>query len=394
MRALFFVSGIGRGHAARCRPLIAELQRRGHVCTAATLGRGAAALLRDLCPVEEPSRPLRERLIRPALPPLAYAVVWDFEMSLSWFQPRLADATAAIAELAHGAIERSRAELVVVDQLPAAGAVARSLGLPLAQVTHGPLFPGHGPWAAWLGARPPEIRYPPAFEALAAGLKAAGTKALSEDDLLDGDLLVVPTPPELGTGTAALHVDVRDSLPGAEPARFERRPGRPLVAVSAGPTLRALLPEVVRGTALAGADAVVLDAAGEAIQGAQLAGAVEMASALAQVDAVLHQGGSGTAAACLTAGVGSVVVPTYTEQEFNGRALADAGAGVVVPMSDAPLEPMGVADGLTTLVHRRPERLGERVAAALEAVLAAPRPPARMLPPVGAAADALEALVD
>jgi UDP-N-acetylglucosamine:LPS N-acetylglucosamine transferase len=150
----------------------------------------------------------------------------------------------------------------------------------------------------------------------------------------------------------------------------------------------------VRGTALAGVDAVVLDAAGEAIQGAQIAGPVEMAAALAQVDAILHQGGSGTAAACLAAGVGSVVVPTYTEQELNGRALADAGAGVVVPMSEAPLEPMQVAEGITTLVHHRPERLAERVAAALQAVLAAPHPTVRRLPPVGAAADALEALVD
>ena len=308
---------------------------------------------------------MRERLPRPALAPLAYAVVWDFEMSLAWFQPQLETATTAVAEFAFAAIERSRPDLVVVDQLPAAGAVARGLGLPVAQVTHGPLFPGHGPWAPWLGARPPEIAYPPALDALNQGLEAAGSKAASEDELLDGDVLVVPTPPELGTGAGALHVDVRDSLPGAETVRFERRPGRPLVAVSAGPTLRALLPEVVRATALAGADAVVLDAAGETIHGAQIAGPVEMASALAQVDAVLHQGGSGTAAACLAAGVGSVVVPTYTEQEFNGRALADAGAGVVVPMSESPLEPMQVADGITTLVHRRPERPAERIAAAL-----------------------------
>jgi UDP:flavonoid glycosyltransferase YjiC (YdhE family) len=393
VRALFFVSGIGRGHAARCRPLIAELQRRGHGCSAATLGRRAAALLRDLCPVEEPSPSARERLPRPAFPPLAYAVVWDLEMSLSWFQPRLAEATTAIAELAFGAIERSRPDLVVVDQLPAAGAVARSLGLPLAQVTHGPLFPGHGPWPRWLGARPPELTYPPAFDALGAGLEAAGAAAVSADELLDGDVLLVPTPPELGTGAGALHFDGRDALPGAQPVRFERRQGRPLVAVSAGPTLRALLPEAVRATALAGADAVVLDAAGETIEGAQTVGPVEMASALAQVDAILHQGGSGTAAACLAAGVGSVVVPTYTEQELNGRGLADAGAGVVVPMSEAPLEPMRVADGITTLVHRRPERLAERVAAAVQAVLAAPHPKARRLPPVGAAADALEALV-
>jgi hypothetical protein len=388
------VSGIGRGHAARCRPLIAELQRRGHGCSAATLGRRAAGLLRDLCPVEEPSPSVRRRVPRPTFPPLAYAVVWDLEMSLSWFQPRLADATAAIAEFAFAAIERSRPDLVVVDQLPAAGAVARSLDLPLAQVTHGPLFPGHGPWPRWLGARPPELTYPPAFDALGAGLEAAGSEALSGDELLDGDVLLVPTPPELGTGAGALHVDVRDSLPDTGPVRFGRRQGRPLVAVSAGPTLRALLPEVVRGTALAGVDAVVLDAAGEAIQGAQIAGPVEMAAALAQVDAILHQGGSGTAAACLAAGVGSVVVPTYTEQELNGRALADAGAGVVVPMSEAPLEPMQVAEGITTLVHHRPERLAERVAAALQAVLAAPHPTVRRLPPVGAAADALEALVD
>jgi len=96
--------------------------------------------------------------------------------------------------------------------------------------------------------------------------------------------------------------------------------------------LRAHLSEL-RLSAAAESLTTVLDAAREAIQGAQIAGAVEMPSALAQVDAVLHQGGSGTAAACLAAGVGSVVVPTYTEQEFNGRALAEAGAGVVVPMS-------------------------------------------------------------
>jgi UDP:flavonoid glycosyltransferase YjiC (YdhE family) len=247
--------------------------------------------------------------------------------------------------------------------------------------------------AVWLERRPQALEYPPAYEAFNAGLEAAGLPATTEGELLGGDAILVPTPPELGTGTGALHVDVRDGLPGGTASpRFRRRPGRPLVAVSPGPALVALLPELVGGTALAGADAVVLDAAGTRLDGAEVVGPVDTAAALAQVDAVVHQGGSGTAAACLRAGVPSVVVPTYTEQEFNGRALAAAGAGVVVPMRERPLEPMEVADGITTLVHRRPERLAERVAAALEASLAGPRPDARMLPPVGAAADALEAL--
>ena len=393
MRALFFVSGLGRGHVARCRPLVAELARRGHEVSAAMLGRRAASLLEDLCPVELPGPELRASLPRPSLPPLAYALVWDYEMSLSWFQPRLAEATAAAARFARAAVERARPDVVVVDQVPAPAVVARAAGIPLCQVTHGPVFAGHGPWPHWLARRPAEVAYPPGFEALNAGLEAEGLPRAGEDELLGGDLILVPTPPELGSGAGALHVGVRDNLPGgATSPRFERRAGRALVAVSPGPWLKPLLPELVRGVALAGADAVVLDAADTALEGAQVHGPLDTAAAFAQVDAVLHQGGSGTAAACLTAGVGSVVVPAYTEQEFNGRALAAAGAGVVVPMRESPMEPMQVADGIRTLVHRRPEALAERIAAALEGVLAAPRPHERTLPPVGAAADALEEL--
>jgi EryCIII-like glycosyltransferase len=315
-------------------------------------------------------------------------------MSIAWFHPNVAESAAAIVEFARTVLESARPDVVVADQLPQVVPVVRAAGVPLCQITHGPLFPGHGPWPHWVDRRPEELRYPPAFAQINEVLAGAGLPPTDADDALSGELLVAPTPEELGTGPGALHVDAGDGLPGghARP-RFARRAQRPLVAISPGPALFTLLPELVRAVELAAGDAVVLDAAGSDLgDGVQVHGPVDIAAAFAQVDAVLHQGGSGTAAACLVAGIGSVVVPTYTEQEFNGRALAAAGAGVVVPMREAPLEPMQVADGIRTLVHRRPEALAERIAAALEAVLAAPRPQARTLPPVGSAADALEEL--
>lgn len=56
---------------------------------------------------------------------------------------------------------------------------------------------------------------------------------------------------------------------------------------------------------------------------------------LGHASAVVHQGGIGTCAEALRAGVPSVVVPFGYDQPDNARRLCDLGAGVVVPRSRA-----------------------------------------------------------
>jgi hypothetical protein len=392
VRILAIVSGVGRGHAARTRPILEALAVRGHDCTAAALGRRAASLLAPACPVVPQPADFHRRVAPPA-DDVAYACIYDFEMSFGFYQRDVEDSTSAVVELAANAIETARPDLVAIDQVPPATAVARSRGLPVVQITHGPLFPAVGPWAYWLDERPPELRYPPPLPAVNRALEDVGVAPIGHvDELLAGDLTIVPTPPGLGTAPGALHVDVPTLLDG-RPAEVRRRPGRPLVALLLGTKPR-LAEEAARGALAAGADVVALEASAAALPedpGVQRLAAVDAASLLRQVDAAVHHGGSGSIVTCLQAGAPSIAVPTQGEQDFNAHRLAELGLGRCLPVSERPLEAVAIRDGVVTLAHREPNRLAERIAEALADLEPLPRP-ADELPGVEAAAAAIEAL--
>jgi hypothetical protein len=412
VRILFCISAIGRGHVARCRPLLAALQARGHRCAAAVPGRRAAAYLEDLCEVIRPPAGFGRR-VRPAgHDDLAHMCVYDLEMAMSVYQADLDIGLRESVAYVAAACEAARPDLVVVDQITVAGPVAAARGLPVAQVSQAPMLPGHGPWMSWLDRPDPAFRYPPALPTLARALARAGLPAPATlEEQLAGDLVVVPTHPAFGTAERALHVRPADALgplaaAEAPPAR-SRRPGRPLVAVSLSTATRRLAADVVAGVLAAGGEAIVLDGLAAELPAAQLdedrvhvLGTVHLPEVLTRCDAIVHHGGSGTTMAALAAGLPTAIVPGDSEQENTARRLAALGAGALVAVSDRPPVPHELRPGLATLVHHRPERLPDRLAAALDAILTdAARSSASQLgrelaalPPIESAVDAVEGL--
>jgi UDP:flavonoid glycosyltransferase YjiC (YdhE family) len=413
MRVLFCISGVGRGHVARCRPLITALLERGHECAVAVPSGRAAAVVADLAPVVAPPPGFREAVAPARTEPVAAAAIYDLDMALSHFQRDLDRALDVVVAYIDDAVARVRPNLVTVDQLAPATAVARARGLPVAQVTHAPLLPGHGPWMSWEPRRPPAMVHPPALPALRRALADRGLDApASLEELLDGAPLIVPTHPGLGTGPGALHVRPHDNLGplavhGGAPPR--RRPGRPVVAVQLSDAAPLLAPAVVRGVLAAGADAALLDGRPQdldaqlrAAPGLAVLGAVDMGPALRACDAAVHHGGSGTAMACLAAGLPAVAIPANTEREHTARRLDALGAGIFLPVAPGQPEPLEVAPGAVTLAHRRPVALEERVADAIARLLADGAPGVRAralageiaeLPAIAEAAVALERAV-
>ncbi len=410
MRVLFCISGIGRGHAARCRPLLIALQRRGHECVAAVPGGRAAAVLEDRCAILRPPADFRARVAPPPIERPAFLAVHDLEACLSAYQRDLRDGLEASVAYIDAAIRSARPDVVVVDQIMGAGALARAHGLPAVQVSHPPMLPGHGPWATWAPRRDPRTQTPSALPVLNALFDRLGLAAPpSVESLLEGDLLVVPSHPGFGSAPGALHVRPEDevgatAMPSA-PAHGERAP-RVLVYLGGG--AERLADDVVRAVLDAGARALVVDGMRLEVQPSlagdsrvQLTGPVPMDRVLSDCAAIVHHGGSGTAHAALSAGVAAVAVPTNTEQELNARKVEELGAGRFVPVSEAPLQPFEVRPGFTTLAHRSVEGLEERLADALRSVLLDPSSSSRAaelgaelaaLPPVADAALALEGL--
>ena len=81
---------------------------------------------------------------------------------------------------------------------------------------------------------------------------------------------------------------------------------------------------------------------------------------------VIHLGSGGTATACLWAGVPQLACAIDIEKELNGRALARAGVGKLIPIYDPDIEltPEIVAEALSDdIVAERAEAVGEQLRA-------------------------------
>jgi hypothetical protein len=405
VKVLACVSGIGRGHAARSRPLLEALVARGHDCVAATPGRRAAALLEDVCPVLSPPPDFGAAVAPVRREPMAYTLVYDFEMAFAHYQRDVRASTTAVVAYMASAVDAVRPDVVVIDQISPASAVARDRGVAVVQVTHGPLVPGCDPWAFWLGARPAELQVPPVLPAVNDALATAHVAPIHRiDELLEGDLLLIPGSEVMGTAEGALHVDLPALLPPDELEHPQLpRGSRPRVAVLLA-TARTQVAETVRGIVAAGGEALVVEghaAAAESGPAVTILGRVDIKELLPSVAAVVHHGGAGSVLESLAAGTPSVAIPNHTEQEFNSRRLVATGAGILVPVNDGPLETLRIHDGLVTLGHRHTSDLAARVTAALADLLngthaeaaARQRAAASTLIPVEAAADAIESLV-
>ncbi len=375
MRVLFCISGIGTGHVSRCRPVVDSLTARGHSCFAAVTGYRAGKLLEDVCPVMTPPPDYRKRVAPStgAMPP--YLVIPDLESVVSAYQRDAADGLAATLDFFEDAIDETRPELIVVDQVMGPAALARERGIGVVQVSHPPFLPGYGPWMKWAGKTDPRIVSPPAQVILDEAFAAREAATPSVEDLFSGDLVLIPGHPAFGTCEKAFHFRP-NRLPERLPAEG-RQAEPPLVLSYMSFMAQELGVDVVRGILDAGCRAALIDGNNyglpEEIAGdprVSILGREPIEELLVQASAIIHGGGSGIAQEALAAGTPQVSVPRNTEQETTGRKLEQFGAGKLVAVSDQPLETIELSSGFRTLAHPSASHLARRITIALSDLLA------------------------
>ena len=375
MGVLFCISGIGSGHVSRCRPFIEALSAQGHQCSAAVTGYRAGSLLEHICPVSIPPPEYRDRVAPPSgsLPP--YMVIPNLDAVFSAYQRDAADGLDATLDFFEEVIERERPDLVVVDQVMGPAALARARGIPVVQVTHPPFLPGYGSWMKWTDGIDSRIVVPPIGEILEEAFGARGMETPTVDDLFDGDLILIPGHPDLGTCEKALHVRP-DRLP--DPAHVGINQSGPPIALSYLSFLARLLGEgVVRGIRDAGCRAILIDGTNYGLPGGladdpgvDRLGRVPIDDLWERASVIVHGGGSGIAQEALAAGVPQIAIPRNTEQETTARKIEEFGAGRFVPVSTGQLEIVELSGGVRTLGLPSVENLAERVTTAAGELLA------------------------
>jgi UDP:flavonoid glycosyltransferase YjiC (YdhE family) len=355
-------SAVGRGHVSRCRPLILRLQARGHECTVAALNVRTAHLMDDVCPAIAPESLPWPKGARNTSP--AFVAVRDFAMSLAMYTPDVHSSTAIVSFLAK-AMRDVGPDVVVVDQVVFAGMVARSMGLPVVQLTSGPYYPGRGTWSQDYGGI---AELPSPFPSVRLAFESAGLSPPHHlDELLVGDLYISPTVPGLGTTPGTLHYSLRADLAQQRQTMPSRTSPQRRVAIGLGSTPD-LLDAVVRGVLATDATAVIVDDRSErgarltvGLPGVSLEGLVNLDELLPTVDAFVHHGGAGSSMDAFRAGVPAVVIPGQLEQFLNGSFAAANGSAELVPVAPGPLEQIELREGIKVMGHLKPHTLSERV---------------------------------
>jgi hypothetical protein len=370
MGVLFCISGIGSGHVSRCLPLIEALTADGHECMAAVTGYRAGSLLDGICEVVTPPPEFRERVAPVAsdIPP--FLLIPGLMAVPSAYQRDPVEGLKATVEFFGGVIDEFRPDLVVIDQVLGVAPLAMAVGVPVVQVTHGPFLPDFGPWAEESLVSDPRIEITPVDTILEEAFHAVTDQIPSIDDLMRGELILIPCHPSFGTCEGAFHYR-SDRLP--EPRRESSDDqGPPMVLSYLSFRARELGTDVIRGILGAGCRAVVVDGeeyelpedlAGNPM--VEVLGRVPIEDLLSEAVAIVHGGGSVLTQEAVAAGVPQVAIPRNTEQGVTATALERLGAGVVTAVSSAPMEAVEISGGFTTLGHTSVEELEPRITSAL-----------------------------
>ncbi|UNO40785.1 nucleotide disphospho-sugar-binding domain-containing protein [Streptomyces sp. MST-110588] len=217
-----------------------------------------------------------------------------------------------------------RPDLVVFDPTTYAGPlVAARLGVPAVRHI----------WGMDYTLRTREFE-PEALADLCGRLGIPGVETL-------GDLTVDPCPPSLQVQAPVDRLTMRFvpyNGPAVVPDWLVRPPERPRICVVessavtqwGGPEA-ALSPVALE--ALAGTDAEVVVVGATALPDGPLpprtrvAGRIALHLLLPTCDLLVHQGGGGAVMTALAAGVPQLVLPRFADHLFNGRRIAQAGAG-------------------------------------------------------------------
>lgn len=184
---------------------------------------------------------------------------------------------------------------------------------------------------------------------------AALFERFAVDVRTDAQTTVDPTPPCLRVVTSAASLDMRYvpyNGPGATPDGLTGRRRRPRVCVTWGYTISAAagestrpFREAIEAIAALGMDCVVVTSAAEADRlgalppSARTFASVPLHLILPDCDAIVHQGGDGTALTAAAAGLPQLVVAASPEADMAGGRLSGVGAGIYLRHPDLRAHP-------------------------------------------------------
>lgn len=399
-RVLLFPSyrGGGFGHVSRCLALAEELDQRGWKI-AFVLGGPHVARVSEKWPVfEPPSPPLSTRLrrwLRATLAPTQPSPTYLFFSDLNFQAVRDGFHTTQMVQQEVdwelGLVDRFRPDVLIGDAWLPTSIVGHLAELPIVQIIRSAAHPAC-PQLVWWRDIPSQIHSPDIASIFNPALKQWGLPPIRRvEDLLDGDLLLIPSIPELDplppdvarthyVGPLVRSIASAQTTPGWMAALPH---DRPLVYVTVGggsDSVRGvnLLPFWEATFAETDWTVVVSTGGGPVPRRWRRKGNlwafpwVPGAAMIARADVVVFHGGYGTMMETVQVGVPSVVLPFHAEQECNGRRLEQNGSARVLSPPDDELEPLhGSWQGgtFTALVCREPYAAARQVRDAVASVL-------------------------
>ncbi len=371
MKALFFPSymGGGFGHISRCLALSAELNQQGwetaFVIEGQHVPRVEAAgnlVVRPRLPLTASFRHLAKRLRRETQDAPAYTIVSDMNYQIPRDGFHNPGVVFRWTEQQLNIVGRFQPDVLIGDTWPLTSIIGRRIGIPVVQIIKSVVHPTC-PRLIWWELPPPNLVSPDVRPVFNPALQSWGLPLIKRaEDLLTGDLLLVPSIPELDP----LPLGLPDTYYVGPLTQINHHTGetdnwldqlstdQPMVyiTVGGGATLvggRQLLQML--SEALEDLPIQVVVSTGARIQPSDLPKPPENfnikswvpgSAVIARSNVVVFPGGYGTMMETVRLGVPSLIIPFHSEQEANGRRLEASGAGIVIRHSDGPYEPVQV----------------------------------------------------
>ncbi|UCC62522.1 MAG: hypothetical protein JSV36_17430 [Anaerolineae bacterium] len=359
--ALFFPRylGGGFGHVSRCLALAEELKKRNWHTSFSLAGTHAQKVLQAGHPVYQPRHPFRPKVEERDGP--AFTVFSDMGFQLvrdRFHSPRIVQ--ASVREMRR-LIKRARPDVLVGDAWPLTGIAGQLASLPVVQIVRSAVHPA-APKLIWWQDSPAGLVSPDPRPIFNPVLRRHGLPEIQRsEDLLTGDMLLVPSVPELDPLPEEVNGNTHYvgalTLNNAEATKrplwlYTLDPNRPVVYVTIGGGASqvgsrrffAAVDEALDGTGWQG---VISTSArfspselGPPPPKVRLEAWVPGPAVIACADVLVFHGGYGTMMETLRCGTPSIVLPFHTEQEANGRRLEASGAAQVLLPSQEPLQPV------------------------------------------------------
>ncbi|MEE8390340.1 MAG: nucleotide disphospho-sugar-binding domain-containing protein [Anaerolineae bacterium] len=399
-RCLFFPGyrGGGFGHVSRCLALAEELTCHGWKVAFVLGGPHVSRLVAAGWTIFRPplSLPARLRRWRGALfsrfrPGPAYFFFSDLNFQVvrdGFHTPQIVQREV---EWELEIVNRFRPDVLVSDFWLLTSIVGRLAKLPVVQIVRAAAHPA-SPQLVWWRDIPVQICSPDVAPVFNPVLERWGIAPVQRaEDLLDGDLLLVPSIPELDplppkverthyVGPLVQSVQGDGRIPDWLAALPRDRPVVYVTVGGGSDSVRGLdlLPFWKAAFAQTGWEIVVstggrpVPRRWQHVENLQVFPWVPGAAMVARADVVLFHGGYGTLMETVRAGVPSVVIPFHTEQESNGRRLQQSGAARVLAPGDEVLEPVKGRWGggqFATLVCKRFSFQPHQIQKAVSAIL-------------------------